>query len=98
MNIIVSRHPATVAYLREELGPEWADAPVIDGNATASDVEGAVVAGNLPLHLAALAASVIAIEFSGDPPRGTEYGRTEMAAAGVRLREYRVTAVTAVKV
>ena len=38
-----------------------------------ADVRGRVVAGNLPLHLAALAAEVIGIQFSGPPPRGREY-------------------------
>ena len=89
--IIVSRHPATVAYLRDELGPDWSSVPAI-ASATADDVRGVIVAGNLPLHLAALAASVIAVEFDGDPPRGAEYGRTEMEAAGVRLSRYVVTA------
>lgn len=95
-NLIVSRHPATVAYLRDVLGPEWADAPVV-ASATPEDVRGAVVAGNLPLHLAALAAEVIAVEFSGEPPRGQEYGRAEMEAAGVRLTRYRVSALGALE-
>ena len=54
------------------------------------DLRGAVVAGNLPLHLAVLAAEVIAVEFTGNPPRGAEYGRAEMEAAGVGLTRYRV--------
>lgn len=130
--LIVSRHPATVAYLREILGPEWANAhcPACDDRLEgrllteirelypdydaglvdqahdwsapgahvhvythSEDVEGAVVAGNLPLHLAALASEVIAVEFAENPPRGRDYGRVEMEAAGVHLRRYRVEAL-----
>lgn len=60
--------------------------------ATAEDVRGAVVYGNIPLHLAASAAHVWAIEFDGAPPRGTEYGVEEMKSAGARLRRYKVEA------
>lgn len=86
--LIVSRHQATVEYLRDVL--DWPDTVPAIASATPDDVRGAVVAGNLPLHLAAIAAGVIAVEFSGDPPRGSEYGRAEMEAAGVRLVEYQV--------
>lgn len=91
-NIIVSRHPAAVEFIRAELGSDWASAPVIE-SASEADVIGAVVAGNLPLHLAAKAAQVIAVEFSGPPPRGTEYGIAEMRAAGAKLARYTVEAV-----
>jgi hypothetical protein len=63
------------------------------GSANPDDVRGKIVAGNLPLNLAALAAEVVAVEFSGSAPRGAEYGLTEMEAAGARLRRYRVIAV-----
>jgi hypothetical protein len=66
--------------------------PVIE-SATAEDVRGKTVYGNLPLHLAALAESVHAIEFSGTPPRGTEYTLVDMHAAGARLVEYVVRPV-----
>lgn len=65
--------------------------PVL-ASATADDVRGKVVYGNLPLHLAALAAEVVAIEFSGIPPRGAEYTLVDMDAAGARLAAYTVTA------
>lgn len=84
--IIVSRHPAAVEFIRRE-APEFADALVL-AQATADDVRGATVAGNLPLHLAALAAEVWAVEFEGGPPRGAEYGVAEMDAAGARLTRY----------
>ena len=78
--IIVSRHPAAVEFIREEM-PELTDAEVF-ASVTAQDVEGKVVVGNLPLSMACLAAEVIAVEFEGAPPRGQEYGVEEMRAAG----------------
>lgn len=88
-HIIVTRHPAAVEFIQVE-APEFASAQVLE-TAAPEDVRGAVVAGNLPLHLAALAAEVVAVEFSGPPPRGAEYGQEEMRAAGARLRRYAVT-------
>lgn len=85
--VIVSRHPAAIEFIREEAGlPE--DTPVIE-QATAADVEGKDVYGNIPLHLAALAATVHVVEFK-DPPRGAEYTVDDMRAAGATLRAYTV--------
>lgn len=89
--LIVSRHPAAVEFIRTN-APDFAGAEV-KAVATADDVRGAVVGGNLPLHLAALAVQVVAVEFTGDPPRGAEYGQAEMIAAGARLARYTVAAV-----
>lgn len=89
--VIVSRHPAAVEFIRREL-PAFADAPVL-ASATEADVEGREVAGNLPLHLAARAVIVWAVEFDGPPPRGTEYGLAEMDAAQARVRAYTVRAL-----
>lgn len=69
-------------------------APIpIRAEVTADDVRGKHVVGNLPLHLAALSASVTAIEFAGPPPRGQEYTAADMTAAGARLAVYVVRAV-----
>jgi hypothetical protein len=84
--IIVSRHPATVAWLKERFPQSSVMAEV-----TADDVRGMHVVGNLPLFLAAQAARVTAVEFSGPPPRGTEL--TEVEAAGIRLADYVVHAI-----
>lgn len=65
--------------------------PVLE-SAGPDDVRGKAVYGNLPLHLAALAAEVVAVEFAGPPPRGQEYGVEEMRAAGARLARYVVRA------
>jgi len=86
--LIVSRHPAAIAFLRAEC-PEFRDAAVVEV-ATADAVGGRVVGGNLPLHLAALCREVVAVEFDGPPPRGAEYGDEEMRAAGARIARYTV--------
>jgi hypothetical protein len=70
--------------------------PIV-AHAGPEDVQGAVVYGNLPLHLAALAAEVHVIEFSGNPPRGQEYTFAQMEAAGARLSRYIVCDVARVK-
>lgn len=84
--IIVSRHPATIEWLRKNY-PQLRDVPVV-AQATPEDVAGKVVVGNVPLHLAARAVEVRAVEFTGTPPRGQEYGPAEMEAAGAVLRCY----------
>jgi len=88
--IIVSRHPAAIEWLRAT-HPEFAEAPVL-ASATADDVRGKHVVGNLPLSLAAEAAMVSAFEFTGPQPRGAEYTVADMVAAGARLRTYAVVA------
>lgn len=89
-HIIVSRHPAAIAFIRAT-APEFAAAPVVE-SATPDAVRGKVVAGNLPLALAALATEVVAVEFAGAPPRGQEYGLEEMHTAGARLTRYVILA------
>lgn len=66
---------------------------LILASATADDVRGAVVYGNLPLALAALAAVVVAVEFDGKAPRGAEYTIEDMFRAGARLAKYKVQAL-----
>ena len=70
-------------------GSTYATIPVLS-SATADDVRGKRVYGNIPLHLAALAAEVVAIEFDGEAPRGVEYTLDEMRRAGARLVAYKV--------
>ena len=88
--IIVSRHPAAIEFICGH--PGWETAPVV-AEATAEDVVGKAVAGNLPLWLAAKADTIWAVEFDGVPPRGQEYGVAEMRAAGARLTPYTVSRV-----
>lgn len=83
--VIVSRHPAAIEFIKQEARlPE--DTPVIE-QATEADVEGKDVYGNIPLHLAALAATVHVVEFK-DPPRGQEYTIEDMRRAGATIRSY----------
>jgi hypothetical protein len=84
--IIVSRHPATTDLLVKH----FPEAEVFSGNVTPEDVRGVEVVGNIPMHLAALTTGVWAVEFSGAPPRGTEYGQKELEEAGMRLSYYQV--------
>lgn len=86
--VIISRHPAAIEFVHS-VRPEWRDAPVL-ASATVADVAGKTVVGNVPLHLAAAAQCVWAIEFAGAAPRGTEYGLAEMQAAGAQLVQYGV--------
>lgn len=89
--LIVSRHPGAVQFIREEL-PAFANAPVIE-SATIDDVRGNTVAGNMPLFLAAMCKVAIAVEFTGDPPRGVEYTAEDMRKAGATLSAYSVMPV-----
>jgi len=81
--IIVSRHEAAIEFIREEM-PEFKDAEV-KASVRPDDVAGKIVAGNLPLGLAARALIVYAIEFDGAPPRGQEYSLADMREAGAFL-------------
>lgn len=89
--LIVSRHPATIEFLHTEC-MFLADAPVIE-SAVAGDVEGKVVYGNLPLHLACKAYAVCAVEFYDQAPRGLEYTLDDMRRAGAHITKYRVSAI-----
>jgi len=92
--VIVSRHPAAIEFIRRHK-PEFADAPVV-ASADVNDVKGKVIAGNVPLSLAAHAASIFAVEFSGDSPRGVEYDVSDMQAAGACMKEYKVLSASQV--
>jgi putative CRISPR-associated protein (TIGR02620 family) len=89
MSVIVSRHPAAIAFARGD--ERFTTARVLD-QATEDDVRGQVVAGNLPLHLACLCQQYYAIELPAIAlsQRGQELSGEEMVAAGARLVHYRV--------
>jgi len=92
--VIVSRHHAAVEFIRQHAEQDMSSVPVImDRDATADDVRGKIVYGNIPMHLAALAAKCCAIEFSGTPPRGREYTLQDMLAAGASISCYVVKKV-----
>lgn len=88
--VIVSRHPGAIQWLQEEY-PELVQGALIVDSASPELIGGTHVVGNLPMHLACLAASVTAIEFVGDAPRGREYTAEDMRKAGARLCRYHVT-------
>ncbi len=94
--VIVSRHPAAIQFIRAN-DARFLGAPVVS-SATPDDVRDRWVAGNLPLHLAALAREVVAVEFAGQAPRGAEYSVADMAAAGAYLESYQVKHVEPVAV
>lgn len=85
--VIVTRHPAAEQFIRQSM-EAFRDAPVV-ATATPELVRGKVVAGNLPLDLAAEAREVYAIIFPpGKAPRGQEYTLEQMIEAGARLERF----------
>lgn len=89
--VVVTRHPALVALLRER-GLIGADARVI-AHASADDVRGRHVIGVLPLSLAALAASVTEVPLAlGPADRGAELGIERLRAIAGEAVTYRVAA------
>lgn len=96
--LIVSRHSAAVSFIREQakrgtIPYEFASCPVWEGNITTEHADGIVLAGNVPLSIAAVAECVWAIEFGGTPPRGVEYTAEDMVAAGAYLTCYKVSRI-----
>ena len=87
--VIVSRHPGALSFIRRYLG-ERADYIPVLAEATREDIEGKIVYGNLPLYLAAFAAKVLAIEFSRSASRGLEYNLADMDSAGAHFAAYSV--------
>ena len=91
--VIVSRHHPTVQYLREQ-GIAPMDCRVID-HATAADVAGMHVVGNLPLGLAAVADRVTTVALPR-PQRDAQGRMEELDLTAVRTgagkpETYRVT-------
>lgn len=88
--LIVTRHAGTV---------EWLAAHGVTGDviphATAEDVRDRHIIGILPLHLAAEAATVTAVDLPNLRPeqRGQELTPAEMDEAGAQLRSYRVARI-----
>ena len=88
--VIVSRHAGAI---------EWLAAQGITGTvieqATAEDVRGKVVVGNLPMHLASEAHQVGSIDLPGltREQRGRDLTPEEMDAAGASIRWYIVASV-----
>lgn len=90
--VIVTRHAGAVEWLRRR-GIRGRVIP----HATAEDVKGRVVIGALPLHLAAEAAVVGAIDLPALRPdqRGADLSAEEMDAAGAAISWYEIRRVSA---
>jgi putative CRISPR-associated protein (TIGR02620 family) len=88
--VIVSRHQGLVEWLRRKgiVGK-------VIAHATADDVRGKDVIGNLPLHLAAMAKSVTVVDMPNLPPdwRGQDLSPDQMDQAGAILTRYVVRKV-----
>lgn len=86
--IIVSRHSGAIEWLRQNgiMGR-------VIAQASPDDIKDMNVIGNLPLNLAAEAASVTAIVFDALPAeaRGRDLSPEEMDRYGARLERYKVT-------
>ena len=90
--LIVTRHTGAVEWLRRQ----GVNGDVL-AHVTADDVRGRVVIGALPLHLAAEAARVGAIDMPNLPPdqRGQDLTAEEMDAAGASISWYQIRRVGA---
>jgi hypothetical protein len=85
--VIVSRHPAQVEYLRS-LGYEG----IAIAHATAKDVAGMTVIGNLPMNLACLCKKVGCADMTLPPElRGCELTLEQVQQYSTGVRWYRVT-------
>jgi len=90
-DLVVTRHPALVAYLREQ-GLIDSSTPVL-AHASPEDVRDKAVLGVLPLALASAANVVGEIPLSLAPEmRGRELSLSEVRAVAGPLRVYRVQA------
>lgn len=84
--VIVSRHPATIEWLKNRLGK---DTPVYE-SASEDFVRGKVVYGNLPMSLACITEEYHAVEFERVPPRGVELSAEDLSWYGIRIVRYTV--------
>lgn len=88
--IIVTRHAATVEWLRE-MGIEAEVKSQVD----VEDVQGKVVIGNIPFHLACETKEVYVVGFNNLPEgvRGYELSLEDMKRYGAFLQRYQVIKV-----
>lgn len=90
--LVVTRHPALVQYLHE-IGLVESDVPVLE-HVNAEDIRGKHVIGVLPLHLAALAASVTEVPLTLTPEdRGQELSVDRLRQIAGEPVTYRVERV-----
>lgn len=86
MYVIVTRHAGAIEWLRQR----GIEGEVIAQVASPEQIRGKVVVGALPLHLAAEAAEVVAIDMPrlSAEQRGKDLSPAEMDAAGATLSRY----------
>jgi len=93
--IVVTRHPALVALLRER-GLIGEDVSVLQ-HVTSEDVQGKHVIGVLPLSLAALAASITEVPLNLSPElRGKEIDLETLRKVAGEAVTYKVTVIPAI--
>mgnify|MGYP000384626105 CR=1 FL=1 len=90
-NLIVARHAGLVEWFRRR----GIEGECITHVSYPEQIEGKIVFGVLPIHLAALTDMVIAVEMWMTPKqRSRELSADEMDGCGARMRAYRVEEVT----
>jgi hypothetical protein len=91
--VIVTRHPALVAVLRDEF-PQLKDAEVLGHVNDPAQIAGAIVFGVVPLHLACAAHAVVEIPLNLAPAdRGRELTVEEVRERMGAPRAYTVRAL-----
>lgn len=92
IDIIVTRHPALKQYLINK--GIASEATLVLDHATEEDVRGKNVAGILPLHLAAVAESIVTVELALPlEMRGKELSLEDMEKFCKGLRKFSVKAL-----
>lgn len=93
MIVVVTRHMGAVDWLiRHEIIPNDNSEVSVIEHATPADVDGQIVYGVLPLHLAALAKEVHSIDIPNLPAdkRGKELTADDMDTLGASIVSYKV--------
>lgn len=94
VDLVVTRHPALVEYLRER-GLVDETTPVVSHVTDPSEIEGKVVAGVLPLHLAAACYAVVEIPLALAPEdRGRELSIERLREIAGEPRVFSVAGIT----
>ena len=90
--VVVSRHEGAVEWLKNRgiIGDR-----IISHVENPVEIEGCIVYGNIPLHLAAVAESVFSVEIPNLPKefRGADLTPEQMDEFGARLRQYSVVEI-----
>jgi len=82
--IIVSRNPEIIKFIRSKIGYQVPVLPL----ATTKELEGKIVYGNVPMHLAKKAAKVVVIECGNGRIVSSDWTCEDMIAAEADFKEY----------